>query len=359
VTPEDFLQLQAAGVFRDDAQYVGNSIVDAQGVPLSSVIADVSHRVALANSVLGQSLVGGVLVHGGFFMGPKGFYTALRELPDAERKQFAMQRISFINELYGDEVLKAAQRRHARFVNTTMMVTGLGAAVSDGLENGRVVSGVGGQYNFVAMAHALPDARSILCVRSTRTSKGRTTSNIIWNYGHETIPRHLRDIVVTEYGVADLRGRTDGEVVDALVRIMDARFQDALVAQAKQAGKLPAAYRVPEAARENLPARLEQSFAAYRARGLFDPLPFGSDFTDEELLIAKALKRLQADTATMIGRVVTVIRSLLASPNDVTIQPLLARMDLSNPTTLTQRVQQKLVVYALRRESISKSKLSI
>ncbi len=90
--------------------------------------------------------------------------------------------------------------------------------------DGRVVSGVGGQYNFVAMAHALPEARSILCLRSTRTSDGVTSSNVIWSYGHCTVPRHLRDIVVTEYGIADLRGRTDREIVEALVGIMDARF---------------------------------------------------------------------------------------------------------------------------------------
>ncbi len=109
-----------------------------------------------------------------------------------------------------------------------MMVTGLGAAVSDALDDGRVVSGVGGQYNFVAMAHALPEARSILCVRATRESRGEVTSSIPWSYGHATIPRHLRDIVVTEYGIADLRGRTDREVVEALLAIMDSRFQDAL-----------------------------------------------------------------------------------------------------------------------------------
>lgn len=51
-----------------------------------------------------------------------------------------------------------------------------------------------------------------------------------------TIPRHLRDIVVTEYGIADLRGRTDEEVIIALLEIADSRFQDGLVKEAKQAG---------------------------------------------------------------------------------------------------------------------------
>ena len=139
-----------------------------------------------------------------------------------------MRGVGYVNQLYGaDQELRILQRRHSRFVNTTMMVTLLGAAVSDGLEDGRVVSGVGGQYNFVSMAHALPDARSILCVRATRSKGGRVTSNIVWNYGHATIPRHLRDIVVTEYGIADLRGRTDREIVAALLNVADSRFQGA------------------------------------------------------------------------------------------------------------------------------------
>ena len=131
----------------------------------------------------------------------------------ATAAQFGMRGVAYVNQLYGpDQELRILQRRDARFVNTTMMVTLLGAAVSDGLADGRVVSGVGGQYNFVSMAHALPGARSILCVRATRIQRrAQLTSNIVWNYAHITIPRHLRDIVVTEYGVADLRGRTDQE----------------------------------------------------------------------------------------------------------------------------------------------------
>lgn len=39
-----------------------------------------------------------------------------------------------------------------------MMATLMGAAISDGLENGQVVSDVGGQYNFVAQAFALEGA---------------------------------------------------------------------------------------------------------------------------------------------------------------------------------------------------------
>jgi acyl-CoA hydrolase len=141
-------------------------------------------------------------LHGGFILGPRGFYAALRDLPESERRQFSMCGVSFLNQLDGEQqALKIAQRRHARFINSSLMVTLMGAAVSDGLADGRVISGVGGRYNFVAMAHALPDARSILTLRSTREKNSLLTSNIVWNYANATIPRHLRDIVVTEYGV--------------------------------------------------------------------------------------------------------------------------------------------------------------
>jgi len=49
-----------------------------------------------------------------------------------------MTRIAHINELYGGrELLDVAQRHAARFFNTCMMHTLLGAAVSDALDDGR------------------------------------------------------------------------------------------------------------------------------------------------------------------------------------------------------------------------------
>ena len=63
-----------------------------------------------------------------------------------------------MNELYGDEEVKRRARVKARFINSGMMATLLGAIISDALDDGRVVSGVGGQYNFVSQAFALNDA---------------------------------------------------------------------------------------------------------------------------------------------------------------------------------------------------------
>src|SRR5262245_55475702 len=96
--------------------------------------------------------VDGVMLHGAFFLGPKSFYRALREMAPDQLARIRMMPVSFTNQLYGDEAVKRRARVGARFVNNAMMATLMGAAVSDGLENGQVISGVGGQHDFVAQA---------------------------------------------------------------------------------------------------------------------------------------------------------------------------------------------------------------
>ena len=49
------------------------------------------------------------------------------------------------------------------------------------------------------------------------------------SYGHTTIPRHLRDIVVTEYGVADLRDKTDEDVIKQMLSVADSHFRFSLI----------------------------------------------------------------------------------------------------------------------------------
>ncbi|HEX8589612.1 acetyl-CoA hydrolase/transferase C-terminal domain-containing protein, partial [Pseudomonas sp.] len=172
-------------------------LLDA-GIIRRKVYADVELQEMANAGVLDESVYGdGVLIHGGFFLGPRSFYERLREFSPAQIAQINMTAISYINELYGNETLKRLQRRDARFINSCFTVTLLGAAVSDQLADGRVVSGVGGQYNFVAQGHALEGARSVLILRSWREAGGEVNSNIVWDYAHTTIPRHLRDIVVT------------------------------------------------------------------------------------------------------------------------------------------------------------------
>ena len=344
----DVAELRAAGELRSECRFETGAIVSPDGVRIEPDLANPKVRAALAAECLGLELRGGTVMHAGFLLGPRAFYAALTALPESERRLFDMRGVGFINQLYGDDLpLRVAQRSHARFVNTAMLLTTLGAAVSDGLADGRVVSGVGGQYNFVAMAHALPGARSVLCVRSTRRKDGKLTSNIVAGYGHCTIPRHLRDLAITEYGIADLRGKTDAECIAAMIDIADSRFQQELLATAKRANKIDAGYQVPASRRHNTPERLEQAFAAHRGAGLFSAYPFGTDLTREEIELAGALRWLKDATSTRAGRVATAARALLAGVRDED-RRLLERMQLGKPASLREKIDARLVSLALR-----------
>jgi acyl-CoA hydrolase len=344
----DVAALRAAGVFRGDVRLEKGHILSPEGTRIPANLDDPEARAALARECLGITLQGGAVMHAAFLLGPRAFYAALCALPESERRLFDMRGVGFINQLHGeDHSLRVAQRSHSRFVNTTMMLTTLGAAVSDGLADGRLVSGVGGQYNFVSMAHALPDARSILCVRSTRLKGDRVTSNIVTSYGHTTIPRHLRDIAVTEYGIADLRGRTDAECVAAMINIADSRFQGELLAAARRAHKIDAGYTIPEAHRHNTPERLEEAFSAHRRAGLFSEYPFGTDLTPEEIDLARALRWLKENTASRRLRFTTLVRAA-ATGVDESHRRHLERLRLADPGTLRDKLTSRAVSLGLR-----------
>jgi hypothetical protein len=292
--------------------------------------------------------VDGVALHGAFFLGPKSFYRSLREMPAEQLARIQMMPVSFTNQLYGDEERKRRTRVDARFVNNAMMATLMGAVISDGLEDGQVVSGVGGQYNFVAQAFALQGARSVLTLEATRRTRGKLESNIRWAYGHETIPRHLRDIVVTEYGVADLRGKSDADVIAAMLAVSDSRFQGELARQAKDAGKLPKSFEIPAAHRENFPERIAAALKPAREAGLLPTFPFGTDFTDVEQRLIPALQLLQEAQSSPLRLPGMLWQGFVRQP-DAADKQCLARLGLDAPTTLAERAYRALVAAALAR----------
>ena len=97
---------------------------------------------------------------------------SLNQLVDLSRLEAGRTEI-FLHEFSLRETLRetcATVARLAQKQGATLdctVATELGGVVSDGLEDGRVVSGVGGQYNFVAQAFALEGGRSILTLEAT------------------------------------------------------------------------------------------------------------------------------------------------------------------------------------------------
>lgn len=304
--------------------------------------------IDLINAGIIRREVDGRIMDAGFFMGSPAFYRNLEALDTEVRDKIAMMPVSFTNALYGDEMAKRQGRQKARFVNTAMMVSLTGAVTSDGLENGQVVSGVGGQYNFVAQAHELEGARAIITLPATRTRKGKAQSNIVWSHGHVTVPRHLRDIVVTEYGIADLRGKTDAEVIAAMLNIADSRFQPELLAEAKKRKKIPKDYEIPPAYCQNSPQRLQASLKSAKDAGHLAPFPLGSDFTEEEeqlTLALSTLKELAGSRRALLGLAWEGWRTRA----DSSMQACLQRMALDRPASFKDRLLRALILGAMVR----------
>jgi len=289
----------------------------------------------------------GPVMHAAFFFGSEDLYRTLRELADAGSEDIAMTAVSFTNSLHGNETLKRAQRRHARFVNNAMLATLLGDVVSDGLEDGKIVSGVGGQHDFVVQAHELDEARAIIVLNSTFESGRGQTSNIRWSYPHATIPRHLRDVIVTEYGVADLRGKSDRDCIAAMMALADVRFQPELLAAAKRAGKIEAEFTSSEVARRNRPEWLAAALASFRAEGLFAEYPFGTDLTPIEQRLARGLTRLKQWSTRKPQLALQAMRALLSAQATANDEEALSRLDLARPTTIKDRLYRALVLHAL------------
>ena len=342
--------LRKFGIFKETTAYEDGSIRVNPDLLLDADLTKDGNMDAVVQHCLGDRLKKGVVMHGGFFLGPHKFYESLRNMDAVERKKFCMTSVMFVNQLYGNPSLAVLQRTDARYFNTCMMMTIGGAACSDGLENGKVVSGVGGQYNFVAMAHELPGARSILLLRSTRSKHGQVTSNILASYGQITIPRHLRDVVVTEYGIADLRGRTDQEVIAALLNITDSRFQQELMQTAQRNGKLPRDHRIPGAFQHNLPERLMDQLSGFKDHGLFPAFPFGTDLTEVEIELGQTLQALKARMASPGGIARAAVRAMELGTMPEAATPYLERMGLTNPQTLSEKMTRRMIVAELMAE---------
>ncbi len=341
---KDFAVLQYHGLFNSQCSYRDGYITAPDGSSVPANVANPHSRRVMAAQCLGTALVNGRLLHGGFFLGSADFYERLRTLPEELRKKIDMTSVEKINQLDFNPRLYRAQRIKARFINTGLKVTLNGAVVSDTLQTGQVLSGVGGQFNFVSMAHHLLTGRSVIMIRAVREGEVHAESNIVWEYGACTIPRHLRDLVVTEYGIADLRGKSDGEVIKALLNIADSRFQPNLLARAIASGKVEPHYTIPPQYRENTPARIAQIATELRQAEVLSAYPFGTDFSEEELVVAQTLKGLQVSKPRLLFDIVRPLGKL--SPS---VLYWLETLGVAGARSLKQRVLERVLAQALKR----------
>lgn len=295
--------------------------------------------------------VNGTLIHGGFFLGPKSMYRRLRELSSEQRNKINMTAIGYINGAHIDFNQKQQNRQHARFINNAMKATLMGAVVSDGLDTGGVVSGVGGQYDFVRQSFALKNARSIIMLKAVRNSRGKLSSNVVWSYGHTTIPRHLRDIVINEYGIADLRGARDQEVIEQMLSITDSQFQAGLLSLAKANKKVDSGFELHDAWRENSQASVQRILKPFQQEGLLPDYPFGSDFTELEQSLIPVLQTLEEASKSILSIIKLAVKGVLKG-GSVNSEHALNRLGLNTPGSLSERVTRLAFIGALNENQV-------
>jgi acyl-CoA hydrolase len=128
-----------------------------------------------------------------------------------------------------------SKNRRMISINGALAVDLAGQAVADTL-GGAQFSGIGGHEDFVAASGLELEDRSLICLRSSTIIDGTRVSRIAGQFPAGTIvttPRHQLDVVITEYGVAELRGRTVRERARALASIAHPDFRDRLLAEAE------------------------------------------------------------------------------------------------------------------------------
>jgi acyl-CoA hydrolase len=128
-----------------------------------------------------------------------------------------------------------SRNRQMITINGAMAIDLSGQVTADTIE-GQQFSGIGGHEDFIAGAALELSDRSLVCLRSTTTVDGQVVSRITPKLPEGSIvttPRHMVDVIITEYGVAELRGLTVRERARALAAIGHPDFREELLAVAE------------------------------------------------------------------------------------------------------------------------------
>jgi acyl-CoA hydrolase len=126
-------------------------------------------------------------------------------------------------------------------INSTTQVDLQGQAASESAGH-RHISGTGGQLQFVRGAYASKGGKSFLCLPSTYEKNGVRQSRIVLDLtpgNIVTTPRSDTMYVVTEYGMANLKGMPVCERARTLISLAHPDFREDLERQAREYRLLP------------------------------------------------------------------------------------------------------------------------
>ncbi|MCH2187370.1 4-hydroxybutyrate CoA-transferase, partial [Myxococcota bacterium] len=155
-----------------------------------------------------------------FALGDQALYDWL-----AETEDLAFLPVDVVND-----PRRIGANRHMISINGALAMDLFGQVAADTL-GPRQYSGIGGHEDFVEGVGSAVANRSLLCLPSTTESEGRRISRLVPSLAAGTCvttPRHQVDLVITEFGVAELQGRSVAERAEALIHIAHPDFREEL-----------------------------------------------------------------------------------------------------------------------------------
>jgi len=159
-----------------------------------------------------------------FMMGTKKLYRFVHDNPMVE-----MRSVDYTNDTH---VIRSFQNMTA--INSAIEVDLTGQVVADSIGY-RMYSGIGGQMDFIRGAALAPGGRAIIALPSTAGPDGslsRITPHLAEGAGVVTTRAHVRT-VVTEFGVAELWGKSLRERAQALIAIAHPDHREMLTSEAR------------------------------------------------------------------------------------------------------------------------------
>jgi acyl-CoA hydrolase len=159
-----------------------------------------------------------------FMMGTERLYRFVHDNPMVE-----MRPVDFTNDTH---VIRQFNRMVA--INSAIELDLTGQVVADSIGH-RMYSGVGGQMDFIRGAGLAPEGRAVIALPATAAdgTASRIVPSLHEGAGVVTTRAHVRT-VVTEFGVADLFGKSVRERAQALIGIAHPDFRAELQAAAKR-----------------------------------------------------------------------------------------------------------------------------
>jgi len=159
-----------------------------------------------------------------FMMGTRRLYDFVADNPMIE-----MRAVDFTNDTH---VIRTFSRMTA--INSAVEIDLTGQIVADSIGH-RMYSGVGGQMDFVRGASLASEGRAIIALPASAQggARSRIVPSIQEGAGVVTTRAHART-VVTEFGIAELWGRSLRERAEALIAIADPAFRAELQREAQR-----------------------------------------------------------------------------------------------------------------------------